>query len=248
MSLMPFIYLSPHLDDVTFSLGGLVWQRAQAGEQAEVWTICAGDPPDESFSPFAQAFHQRWGIGPEAVAHRRAEDRAACALLGAEPRYFSLLDCIYRRHPQTGEPLYTSNQQVFGPLDPAEAPLIDQLTEELAQKLPPDAQLICPLTVGKHIDHRLTRAAAERLDLPLWYYADYPYAAQLDAIPQELIPPGATLHVYPLSDEALALWGDAIATYASQLSTFWPDPEALRDSLTRFYQRHGGVLLCETSS
>jgi len=243
---MPSIYLSPHLDDVAFSLGGLVWQRGQTGEKAEVWTICAGDPPDGPFSPYAQDFHQRWGIGRQAVAHRRAEDQAACALMGAAPRYFSFSDCIYRRHPETCQPLYTSDQELFGTLDPAEAPLIDQLAEELTQNLPPDAKLFCPLTVGDHVDHQLTRAAAERLGLPLWYYADYPYTAQLEAIPQEHIPPGATLHVYPLSDQALAIWGDAIATYASQLSTFWSDLDALRASLARYYQRHSGVLLWET--
>jgi len=32
-----------------------------------------------------------------------------------------------------------------------------------------------PLAIGSHRDHVLTRTAAERLGIPLWFYADYPY-------------------------------------------------------------------------
>jgi hypothetical protein len=71
---VPFIYLSPHLDDVTLSCGGLVWEQVQAGEQVEIWTICAGDPPPGALSPYAEELHHRWGYGIEAIAERRIED------------------------------------------------------------------------------------------------------------------------------------------------------------------------------
>jgi len=38
-------FLSAHFDDVVLSAGGLVWELTRRGERAEIWTICAGDPP-----------------------------------------------------------------------------------------------------------------------------------------------------------------------------------------------------------
>jgi len=76
---MNWIYLSPHLDDVALSVGGLLWEQSQAGEQVAVWTICAGDPPPGDFAAFAQTLHARWGIGIEAAAARRAAaTRSVC--------------------------------------------------------------------------------------------------------------------------------------------------------------------------
>lgn len=79
---MKTIYLSPHLDDAALSCGGLVWMQAQAGERVEIWTMCAGDPPEGRLSDYAQAHHERWGLGREAVAARREEDARSCNILG----------------------------------------------------------------------------------------------------------------------------------------------------------------------
>ena len=80
---MTWIYLSPHLDDAAFSCGGLIWEQVKAGETVEVWTICAGEPPEGELPPFARSLHDRWGTGGQTVARRRAEDQAACEVLGA---------------------------------------------------------------------------------------------------------------------------------------------------------------------
>ena len=40
-----WIFLSAHCDDAVLSAGGLVWELTRRGERAEIWTICAGDPP-----------------------------------------------------------------------------------------------------------------------------------------------------------------------------------------------------------
>lgn len=80
---MQTIYLSPHLDDVALSCGGLVWQEAQAGEQVAIWTICAGGIPPGPLSDFAKKLHKRWQTGRNAVKHRRQEDIASCSILDA---------------------------------------------------------------------------------------------------------------------------------------------------------------------
>ena len=69
---MEWIFISPHLDDIALSCGGLVWELAHAGDQVSIWTICAGEPPVAPLSPFAESLHDRWQTGAEATQRRRA--------------------------------------------------------------------------------------------------------------------------------------------------------------------------------
>ena len=155
------IYLSPHLDDVALSCGGQVFQATSAGERVLIVTLTAGDPPQAAVSGYAQSLHDRWALVTDAVAARRAEDEAANAILGADTLHWSLPDCIYRYHPATGAPLYVSDPDIFGELNLAELPLVATLREQMAA-LPAHRQLYIPLTIGHHVDHQLTRLAAER--------------------------------------------------------------------------------------
>ncbi|MES0360796.1 MAG: PIG-L family deacetylase, partial [Anaerolineales bacterium] len=96
---MEWIYLSPHFDDIALSCGGLVWEQVKAGDKVSIWTICAGKPPPQPLSSYAQSIHKRWETNQEAVSVRRAEDILSSQRMGANPRYFSIPDAIYRRSP-----------------------------------------------------------------------------------------------------------------------------------------------------
>ncbi len=240
---MHWIYLSPHLDDVALSCGGLVWEQAHAGEETSLWTICAGDPPNGLLSPFAESLHARWGTGRESSAARRAEDLHSCIVLGADARHFSIPDCIYRRSAKTGTALYDSEQAIFGPIHPEEAVLVRRLARQISQAFKKSANVVCPLALGGHVDHCLVRAAAEMAGCSLWYYADYPYVLKethLTSILQKL---GCEAKLFPVSKAALAAWRASIAAHASQISTFWPDLDGMQAAINEYYLEQGGVLL-----
>lgn len=242
--------MSPHLDDVALSCGGLLWEQAHSGDFPAVWTVCAGDPPAEPYSQFAEELHRRWGVGGEAIAARRKEDRVSCARLGARCLHLPVPDCIYRLSPSTEKALYASESAIFGPLHPEETDLIDDLTGMLAQKLHQSTaqpQVICPLGLGGHVDHRLTRAAAERLGHPLWYYPDYPYVLDRFTSFAAYLPEGWEQVLYPLSAAGLQAWVEAVAAHRSQISTFWQDAEAMRSAMLEYAQQHGGVSLWRPS-
>ncbi len=239
---MQWIYLSPHFDDVALSCGGLLWEQARSGHAVQVWTVCGGAPAEGGdLSEFAQALHRRWGTGAEAVESRRAEDIASCLRMGASWRHFNLLDCIYRQAPG-GEHLYASEQAIFGELHPADLPTIQAVHRELVAA-PLDAVLVCPLALGGHVDHKLTRQAAEMLGRPLWYYPDYPYVLrQAEPIPaweREMW----QARVFPVSQPGLDAWGEAVAAHASQISTFWIDAEAMRAAIKEYWGEIRGVRL-----
>ena len=239
---MDWIYFSPHLDDVVLSCGGLVWEQAWQGERVEIWTIFAGDPPPIPLSPFAASLHERWQTEQQAPARRRAEDMQACQRLGVIPRYFSWSDCIYRRSPENGESLYNSEPDLFGEIHSDEINLVSLLTQELAQAIPHGATLVSPLTVGGHVDHRLVRAAAEGLGLPIWYYADYPYVQWLRTIPADLVS-GMKPFEFPITEAGLGAWVKSVAAYPSQISSFWFDLEDMEEGIRNYCLKNGGVQL-----
>lgn len=240
---MPWIYLSPHFDDVALSCGGLVWQQTQAGEGAQVWTICAGKQPAGPLSPFAATLHARWDTSGLATEQRRAEDLASCQVMGARPRHFTIPDAIYRRDQASGAFPYISNETLFGPLHPSEQALVARLAAQMARRLPQRAEIVCPLTLGNHVDHQLTRAAAEHLGRRLWYYADVPYVAQHGEELLELPKAGWEAVTFPLSAQAVAAWQAAIAAHASQISSFWPSLEKMRAAMAAYAAENGGLRL-----
>lgn len=240
---MKWAILSPHFDDAVLSCGGYLYERVQAGDQVEIWTICAGDPPPGPYSPLAEALHQRWQTGGNAVAVRRQEDRAACRVLGARAHPLDIPDCIYRRDPLTGQPLIKENEDLFQPLLPVEIPLVHTLASLLAAGLTEDTLLVCPLTMGNHIDHHLTRAAAEMLSRPVWYYPDYPYLVQGNDHLGDYIHSDWIAVDQPVSPAGLAAWQSAVAAHESQISTFWGSLSEMRGAISDYWGQGGGSRL-----
>jgi LmbE family N-acetylglucosaminyl deacetylase len=238
------LYLSPHLDDVAFSCAGQIYQQTLAGAAVLVVTLTTGDPPAEPPSEFARLLHERWELGAAVAAGRRAEDVAACQVIGADYLHWGLLDCIYRVDPDSGRALYPSRDAIFGDVHPAEAPLVAALAGRLAG-LPPAGRVVAPLAVGHHVDHQLARAAAERwLGPELWYYEDYPYAQIPGALEEGMAGgEGWQAEIVPISPEALAAKFQAFACYRSQISSFFNSQADLEQQVGAYVYAVGGERL-----
>jgi LmbE family N-acetylglucosaminyl deacetylase len=236
------IYLSPHLDDAVLSCGGLIARQAAAGESVLVVTICAGDPGPGPLSGLARSLHERWGESTSPVGDRRSEDRVACGRLDASVLHLDIPDAIYRVDA-SGAALYPTEELLMAPISPQEADLISKVAERLRGACPSGSRLYSPLAIGGHVDHRLTRAAAERLGRSLWYYRDFPYALRHPSYPAELPPPPGRETFQALSAEEIQTWAAAVSEYRSQLSTFWSDDYALYQEIRDFHDRAGGVML-----
>lgn len=240
-----WIYLSPHLDDAALSCGGQIAQHTRSGQTVLIVSVMAGDPPNPSISEYARGLHERWELASEATAARRAEDLAACALLGADALHWDVPDCIYRTDA-SGAPFYLSDPDIFGEVAPAEQALAATLAAQMAD-LPDHARLVVPLTVGHHVDHLLVRQAAEQAFEPytLFYYEDCPYAYQYPEMLAALVDGSGDWHatVIPLSPEELGLKIDAVMAYRSQLSTFFTDRADLEAQIGGFAAATGGERL-----
>ena len=238
---MRWIYISPHFDDVVLSCGGLIFEQTRRGQPVEIWTVCAGNPPPGPISPLVQVIHFQWGTttAEETVLLRTEEDSAAAELLGADTCRFDIPDCIYRRSPQ-GDLLYI--EDVFGPRHPVEADLDAEIAPTLAEELRPDDILVCPLTIGGHLDHILTRQAVERLKRPLQYYADIPYLLKN----REALEPaicGLRAEPFRVTKAGLAAWQDGIAAYRSQTKMLFETEEQMRTAIRLHWAEAHAILL-----
>ncbi len=123
----------------------------------------------------------------------------------------------------------------------------EDLTRIFRVHIPPDVQVVCPLTLGNHVDHQITRWAAEQaakdLDQALLFYADYPYAAQH---PEQIIryqQMGWECVRFDISEEGLEAWFASIAAHRSQISTFWAKDDQMQADIRAYTHLQNGLCL-----
>lgn len=152
------LLLSPHLDDAILSCPGYIQRLRRQGVRVVIATIF-------SASDDSQAAHYR---------ARRSEDRHAAHLLDASIVHMGFRDAPFR------SPRYRSFCGiVFGQAReyPATVKAVSTGIAGLIRKLHPE-QILAPLAVGNHVDHRAVRdAALLAVDHSrLLFYEDRPYA------------------------------------------------------------------------
>jgi LmbE family N-acetylglucosaminyl deacetylase len=231
------VYLSPHFDDIALSCGGWAAAQAAAGRRGLGVTVFAG-PPAGPLHAYAQRLHTRWGEPDPQAGNRlrRAEEATALARLGLDPVWCPFPDAIYRPVP------YDSHAAIFGEVAAAEwetllPAILAALRDTLAaHSVAPPTPLYLPLGVGHHVDHQLVHAAGLALrheGWPVWFYEDYPYAAQPGVVLAEVDrlagalapawPQPEVRDITPTLDAKIA----AIGAYASQISSLFPSVEAV---------------------
>lgn len=242
---MPHIFLSPHMDDAVLSCGGLIYQLAQAGEPVTVITVMAGDvPPDVTITPFIEEHFRRWGLWPDPVSGRQAEDRRAMERLGARLQLLDFPDLLYRTDGR-GILLCPDLNAMFGEIDPRD-PVLKQF-HRITESLDPAAAIYAPLGAGHHVDHQLVRAvvvawAREHAQVAVFFYEEYPYSAAGAAVVQAARAAlgGPTIPVvHEMSETALEIKIQAVACYPSQISTFWNDVPAMAESVRQYARQVG---------
>lgn len=245
MTELDALYLSPHLDDAALSCGGAIARRAGRGERVLVLTVFAGDEPAEPPSPFAANLARWWSLAPGTVMRaRRAEDRAACEVLGADVEHWTELEAPYRRDVDGRLP-YTTLGSLFRTVDPADESRIAALGARFAA-LPAAREVIVPLGVGGHVDHQIVRRAATACwGADLAHYEEFPYAAWKRLAVWRATRPRRVwrAEVQALTAAEVATRCRAIARYRSQVGPMFGGEERMERRVRRYVQRVGGERL-----
>jgi LmbE family N-acetylglucosaminyl deacetylase len=183
----PVVVVSPHSDDGVLSLGASMARWARSRRQVELLTVFALDPDS---SAETGGWDERAGFRTEgeAALARREEDRRACAVLGAAPRWLPFGSVDFDRHGDEDDVWRAVRDGVDGaelvlvPGEPLTHPDHAWLHELLVDRLPSDI-------VG--------------------LYAEQPYTSRQGARPFAPAPLGAR--------DRIAKWR-AIREYRSQLT------------------------------
>jgi LmbE family N-acetylglucosaminyl deacetylase len=235
-----WIYISPHLDDAAFSTGGLMYEQTKEGIQVEIWTIMSGYPGQGELTDLAKNLSRRWGTtsAEETISMRRAENEKSSKIVGAYPKHFDFLDCMFRRGP-SGAALYPS---VFLEPQEFESDLPTQIANAISSNILPDDLLVCPLAIGNHVDHIIVRRAVELLRRSLLYYADVPYLLNK---PYRLSPKTKKMQesFHFISKAGLDSWLEAIRAYSSQIEMEFKTPDQMEKKITAYWAKRSGINL-----
>lgn len=242
---MRYIFLSPHLDDISLSCGGIVNFLNNQNVKTEIWTFFAGIPDTHQLTPFAQSLHDRWQLSYDAPKTRREEDIQACSILGANYRHFDFLDCIYRVDNQ-GNPIITKEEDLYQDLPHSQDKLVFEINNLIKTSLKKGDILISPLAIGNHVDHQIIYQSIINLDANMvLFYEDYPYVIR-SQVNQGLYKQLTAIE-FNLEPENLDNWHKSIAAYTSQISTFWKSIENMRSEIIDFHNKGGGKNLWKSN-
>lgn len=224
------VYLAPHYDDAVLSCGGSLALQQMTVQHTLVITIFGGaGKPGTAPSAFAAQVQREAGFGPgaaDAVAQRRAEDVAACGLLGADTLWLDFPDALYRG--------YDHREALFGAVDRADTAIEEQIAALLQEvrSRAPLAVIYAPLGVGHHVDHQILCSAADRLvpqQANVKFYEDFPYVAAPSALSDRQRELGLKMEAEIIEISAhVGRKIDAIARYRSQVPALFGTEERMR--------------------
>jgi LmbE family N-acetylglucosaminyl deacetylase len=231
------VAVSPHLDDGVLSCGALLAYLAHRCDVTVVTVFTEAAPP-----PWSLPVRRRLrAVGMDAetlYAYRRAEDAAVLAEIGAAAVHLGLRDAPYRRSGEGAAgpprrwrcPTYMTYPIVRfnaarGRIARADAGLPAEIGARVSEVAwARGARVIfVPLGIGRHVDHLITRRAAQhlgqRLESRIVYYSDFPYS--VTAAPDRGFVRRAALAPYPwLTGRAEN--AKRIAGYRTQLAVLFP--------------------------
>lgn len=208
------VAISPHLDDAAFSVGGLLSGRARRGDRVTIVTCFTGNVAEPRGFALACQLDKGLDASVDYMALRRAEDLAACAVIGAAAVHLPFLEAPHRGYGSAAE-LFAARRAddgVLGPLTEAIAALVGALAADV---------VLGPLAVGNHVDHWVVRDAVAGLPgVLLW--EDWPYVRRATG---EGLPAPAERH--RLGDAERDARLRMCAAYVTQLGFQFGGTEAL---------------------
>ncbi len=237
------LLLSPHLDDVAFSCGGIAAMLGRAGWDVVVATIFTRSV--HPASGFALACQRDKGLPDEVdyMALRREEDRLACRSLDARQ---CLLDL-----PEAPNRGYASAADLFAPPRPDDdvAGSLEALLDGLIAAERPSL-VLAPQGCGRHVDHlraiEAVLAGRTAASPPLGFYRDTPYVIRDPAARPDPRVEAVAGHpvAVPLDAAARARKQQAVACYRTQLAFQFGSAARAADAIEALMAREAEGLGC----
>jgi LmbE family N-acetylglucosaminyl deacetylase len=186
------LFLSPHLDDAVLSCGALMAALTGHCSLTVVTIFTTAGPRPHTRA--ARSFIRQCSATDAATlfSARRTEDQEVLKCLGASHLHLGIADALYRRRefnssaarrlgrllPELVHRYPTYRFDIAkGRVARGDRPLIADLTTQMTDLIrQTSAELIfCPIGVGRHVDHLITRTIGQQYPDRVIYYSDFPY-------------------------------------------------------------------------
>jgi hypothetical protein len=122
---------------------------------------------------------------------------------------------------------------------------IDYLRDQLNGIDNKNTQIVCPLAIGRHIDHSMVRMAVETMGKNILYYADYPYVLKHSTHQTRWKNRVMIPKTFQISEGGLTAWINAVAAYTSQISSFWDDQASMEKAIRDYAGEKAKIRLWE---
>lgn len=158
------LMLSPHADDVAYSIGGIV-ARLSMRADLRLMTIFG-------HSGWALPQASREKSADAISAEREREDRAYCARRWIDYDLLPCPDSFVMGYDEATELSIAATD------DPRTERVVNLIRNAVACRAP--QVVLAPCGLGGHVDHQIVRFAADSLDhVEVLYYEDVPYSSRL---------------------------------------------------------------------
>ena len=172
------LVISPHLDDAVLSCHDHIVNWKQK-EEVFVLTVFTHFGKNLPYDWLKLRLKESGFLSPhlQEIA-RKKEDQRAMKNLNVNFRHLNFIDGGYRTYNQ--HPIYPNSSIFSGRISEKDEAILSELARKLKNFNNFD-KIIIPLGVGRHVDHEITRNAAETIFAKnkIAYYIDYPYATKI---------------------------------------------------------------------
>ncbi|MFC3742987.1 PIG-L deacetylase family protein [Paractinoplanes deccanensis] len=182
----PVLFVSPHLDDAVLSCGALMAAVADRCPTVVATVFTAAGSPPHTYA--ARRFLRDGGGGSAQTLYqtRRHEDTEVLSQLDAEPLHLGFPDALFRRRrfpagaalvlPELAHRYPTYRYDIArGRVARGDRPMIADIVTAMSAAAARARVIFCPLGVGRHVDHLITREVGTRFPERVVYYSDFPY-------------------------------------------------------------------------
>jgi LmbE family N-acetylglucosaminyl deacetylase len=186
----PAYFISPHLDDAMLSAGGLIHYLVSKGVKVTVITLFTRPSPPPYSMHAIKYVRQCGGDNAEGLFKERAkEDEEVFGSLGIRTVHLGFIDAAWRKKKEGRRWMGILPELVhlypfrfckyMKKLHPEDRVMMEKIRKRLAPLVTdPDAPVLCPMAIGNHIDHIITKEICMGLFKTLLFWSDFPYSLE----------------------------------------------------------------------